>query len=247
VARRARRLPIASAGGAPDFAISQADWHRIERAYGVRLSENVRAAVDEVTKGFVRWEVFERKAEPMAKAQRLIKTLERAAGDFQNAMLRGDSDAARYGRLLISKHFQEPRLSEKPSLFYSLNAVLTSFRSACAIALRELEPPPSTRGLLGDFGAMPSFKEGEQWALWIRRLTEIADDNSLPSRVRKDAGNKSKSDKQSPFTLFVWELQKCLPQGCKYSTQSKSALAKAIVKGRRADVSLAKALWKTTL
>ena len=62
--------------------------------------------------------------------------------------------------------------------------------------------------------------------------------------VRKDAGNKSKSDKQSPFTLFVWELQKCLPKGCKYPTQSKSALAKAIGKARRADASLAKALWK---
>ena len=94
-------------------------------------------------------------------------------------------------------------MSEKPDAFYSLSGVLTSFRSACVSALRELEPLPSTRGLLGDLGALPSFKEGEEWALWIRRLTEIADDNSLPSGVRKDAGNKSKSDKQSPFTLFV--------------------------------------------
>ena len=40
--------------------------------------------------------------------------------------------------------------------------------------------------------------------------------NGLPSGVRKDAGNKSRSDKQSPFVLLVRELQHCLPPGCKY-------------------------------
>ena len=242
---------MASAGGAPDLTISEADWQRIEGAYGEQLSGSVRAAVVKATQQFVYWESFERAAEPVAKTQKLIEAYKKSASDFQRAMQAGgSSDARTLARHLVMKNFQDPRLSDKAGSsyvghFHSLSSILTSFQSACFHALKELEPPPpSTRGLLGDLGALPSFKEGEEWALWIRRLTDIADGNSLPGGVRKDAGNKSKSDKQSPFTLFVWELQKCLPKGCNYPTQSKSALAKAIGKARRADVSLAKALWK---
>ena len=53
-------------------------------------------------------------------------------------------------------------------------------------------------------------------------------ENELPTRVRKDAGNKSKSDKQSPFVIFVRELQRCLPANCKRPTHSDGALADAI-------------------
>ncbi len=241
---------MASAGGAPDLTISEADWQRIEGAYGEQLSGSVRAAVVKATQQFVYWENFERAAEPVTKTQKLIETYKKSASDFQRAMQAGGSSNARIlAGHLVTKNFHDPRLSDKAGSsyvgrFHSLSGVLTSFQSACFQALKELEPPTSTRGLLGDLGALPAFKEGEEWALWTRRLTEIANDNSLPGGVRKDAGNKSKSDKQSPFTLFVWELQKCLPKGCKYPTQSKSALAKAIGKARRADVSLAKALWK---
>ena len=204
----------------------------------------MRADVLDASIEFVLWETHERTAEPVADTQKWINSFDRAARNFQNAMLTGRSDASFYAKFLVCKHFEDARLSGKLDPIYSLSGVLTSFQSACFNALKELEPPHSTRGLLGDIGSLPFFKDGEQWALWIRRLTEIADENSLPSGVRKDAGNKSKSDKQSPFTLFVFELQKCLPKGCKYPTQSKSAPAKAIAKARRADVSLAQAFWK---
>lgn len=248
--RRSRKLPFASAGGEPDLTFSEADWQRIEQAYREPLSADVRSSVVEATQKFVYWEGFERKAEPVAKAQEFIAAYKRAAMGLQQAMSTGgSSDARTSARYLVMKHFQDPRLSDKAGSsyvgrFHTLTGVLTSFQSACIIALRELEPPPSTRGLLGDLGALPSFRDGEGWALWIRRLTEIADDNALPHGVRKDAGNKSRSDKQSPFTLFVWELQKCLPKECKCPTQSKSALAKAIGKARRVDVSIANLLWR---
>jgi hypothetical protein len=65
--------------------------------------------------------------------------------------------------------------------------------------------------------------------VWIRALAEVLEENQLPTKVRKDAGNKSNSDKQSPFTRFVWELQKCLPANCKVP-YAESALPTAIWK-----------------
>ena len=56
MARRARKLPMASAGGAPDLTISEADWQRIEGAYGEQLSGSVRADIVKATQQFVYWE-----------------------------------------------------------------------------------------------------------------------------------------------------------------------------------------------
>ena len=233
--RRAPKLPLARSGGVPDLAISGADWQRIEGAYGQQLSGSVRAAIVKKTQELVYWESFERTAEPIAKTQRLIDAYKKSARHFQLTILAdGPSDAAVYARHLTRKHFKDARLSGTVECFHSLSGVLTSFQSACINALRELGPPPSTRALSGDFRA---FKEGEAWALWTRQLTGIMKMNGLPSGVRKDAGNKSRSDKQSPFVLLVRELQHCLPPGCKYPEHSKAALAKAIVKARRAVVS----------
>jgi hypothetical protein len=97
----------------------------------------------------------------------------------------------------------------------TLSGLLTSFRDACTLALRDLQDAPS-------------FREGGARDIWILRLTQIMEDNGLSVGVRKDAGGKSRSDKQSPFVLFVRELQFCLPDACRCSMQSDSALAKAI-------------------
>jgi hypothetical protein len=243
VARRARKLPIARSGQ-PNLTITAGDWQRIESAYGHQLSDGVRAGVVEATIEFVSWEIFERTAEPVADSQKWIRSFEEAAGDFQNAMLAGNSDASNYAKFLICKYFEDPRLSGKPDPLYSLSGVLTSFRIACKNALRELEPPVSTSGLLGDFGSLPSFKEGEAWDQWIRRLTEIVKVHRLPWRVRKDAGNISRSDQQSPFTRFVRELQKCVqvcvPE-CK-APYAESALPTAIGQARRKSLRLSSAI-----
>jgi hypothetical protein len=189
----------------------------------------------------VLWEVFERTAEPVVKSQKRIEAIRKAAGDFQNVLLSGRSDAALYAKLLVENHFEEPRLSDKPNRFYSLSGVLTSLQVACDLALRELEPPASTIGLLGDFGSLPSFKEGESWDQWIRRLTKILKDAQLPWRVRKDT---DKGHRQSPFTLLVRELQdcvqKCVP-ACKFP-YAESALPTAIGKARRKSLRLSSAI-----
>jgi hypothetical protein len=129
-------------------------------------------------------------------------------------------------------------LSNKFGGFYvprynSLIGVLASFHVACEMALKDLAPPVSTRGLLGDLSAVPSWEEGAEWREWIRQLTQIMKDIGLPYPVRKDAGSKSQSDKQSAFVHFVWGLQYCLPAGCARHMHSEAALADAIIEARK--------------
>ena len=161
MARRSRKLPIASAGAEPHLTINEADWQRIEGAYGQQLSDSVRTAIVEETQEFVYWESFERTAEPIAKTQRLIDAYKKAASDFQLTILAdGSSDAAVYARHLTRKHFKDARLSGTVECFHSLSGVLTSFQSACINALRELEPPPSTRALSRTFGLSKKARLG---------------------------------------------------------------------------------------
>jgi hypothetical protein len=116
--------------------------------------------------------------------------------------------------LFIAKNYGDVRQSDG-RLFVALQDFLTSFQLACDAALK-------------DISEFPALKEGDEWSSWIRRLNRIAKDNGLPFEVRKDAGNKSKSDRQSSFTLLVKELQSCLPVECRRHTHSLGALATAI-------------------
>jgi hypothetical protein len=54
------------------------------------------------------------------------------------------------------------------------------------------------------------------------------ENNGLPAGTRKDAGNKSKSDKQSAFPRLVGELQSFLPVECRRHMHSTGGLATAI-------------------
>ena len=135
--------------------------------------------------------------------------------------------------VLITKHFQNPRLSDKSGGFYvgrfnSLIDVLGSFVAACERALGDLAPPASTVGILGDLRALPSWKEGEEWKKWIWQLVKIIEANEQRARARKDVGNKSKSDEESAFVRLVCELQNFLPEGCDRHAHSRGALATAI-------------------
>jgi len=53
-----------------------------------------------------------------------------------------------------------------------------------------------------------ALQQGDSWIGWIYRLTEILNKVELPTFTRKNLSDAE----QSPFVLFVWELQKCLPE-----------------------------------
>jgi hypothetical protein len=191
------------------FAISRSTWQQIERAYGEPLPTDVREALVKATEFFALFEECERAGERVIDVQKTIEACKRRASEFQRALPSLESDASRVAMFFISENFNDPRL------FGILHNLLPSFDVACNAALKALSE-------------YPPIKEGDEWSTWIRKLNKIVQNNALPADVRKDAGNKSKTDKQSPFTLLVWELQSCLPVESRRHAHSPGALATAI-------------------
>jgi hypothetical protein len=223
MARPSRKLPASSGGpwayltnlvpGEAPISGLTIDWQEIERAYGKKLSADVRGAMFAATSFFVLFEESERTGVPVPQAQTIIEGCKRRASEFQGALPSHESDGGLHAMLFITKNFNDNRVSYR--LFGILHGLLTSFQTACNAALKELSE-------------FPSLTEGDEWGSWVRRLNQILEGSGLPAGVRKDAGSKSKSDKPSPFTCLVWELQHFLPVACRRHTHSLGALATAI-------------------
>jgi hypothetical protein len=192
------------------------DWQRIERAYGHRLSADVRSACVRATTTFVLFEKSERTGSPVADLRTTIRTCKKRASEFQKALPSLETCEGSYAQLFVSESMKDPTLKKRP--FEIMHGILASFDAACNVALAELSEYPSFT------------KQGDAWNSWLRKLNKILETHGLPSGVRKDAGNKSKTDKQSPFTLLVWELQSCLPVECRRPAHSKGALATAMIR-----------------
>ena len=197
------------------IALVTPNWQKIERAYGRKLSGDVRSACFIATVSFVLFEESERTGSPVAHVRTTIEACKKRASELQKA-LRSLETCGGGAQFFISKNFKDPPLRKRP--FEVLHGILTSLDAGCGAALTELSKYPSFK------------KHGDAWNSWLRKLNKILETHGLPSGVRKDAGNKSKTDKQSPFTLLVWELQSCLPVECRRPAHSPGALATAITR-----------------
>src|SRR5262245_28783313 len=108
-----RTLPIASAGGEPRIDLNDADWRRIEQAYGHKLPSKLRQEVFKITTSFVSFEVFERTAAPLSWATDRIQRVKKGACEFQKALLEDphhESDADVFADHYINRHFDDPHL-----------------------------------------------------------------------------------------------------------------------------------------
>ena len=212
--RRSLTIPVSSGDGAdPDLTSIEANWQRIEEAYGKSLLTEVRSELLEATRAFLLFEAAERTAEPRKYAAKWIKDCKKVAEKLWHAMTpspSGASDANTFAQHLVVQNFPQGNKG-----FSTLVTLLPSLNAACVSALEELKDP-----------SMSSFRPGRAWGRWIRKLTEIIRNNSLPYGVSKDPGRKSR------FLDLVWELQQLLPVECRRHTQSKPALAKAILDER---------------
>jgi hypothetical protein len=159
---------------------------------------------------FVLFEEPERTGKSVANVRRTIQAFKTRVGKLQKALPGRDDVAA----LIISKNFNDRSLRDTP--FQILHNFLALFEIACNSALKELSESSFSK------------REGDAWNSWVRRLSQILKNNGLPVGVRKDAGNKSKSDGPSRFTLLVRGVQSCLPRECRRHTHSLDALATAI-------------------
>jgi hypothetical protein len=195
----------------PEFKISEAVWRRSESGYARQLTRTMRTKVLDATRRFIHWEEFERRSEPLAKSKEEIEVWKKAAAHLRNAAMAAvqGSDARRYALSLLEDEFRTNLGGDTAELIGKV--ALLEF--CCASVLRELETQKTYES---------------EWGRWIKHLADIMKDNEWLVSVRKDAGNKSRSDIQSPFVIFVRELQRCLPSGCKRPTHSDSALAEAI-------------------
>jgi hypothetical protein len=233
--KRAPRLPVASAERIK-VTITDNDWQRIEKAYGQKLSPEVRRDIREKTQEFVDRAEFEKNAEPVSDARDRINTIMGAASSLRSALDGGDHDADIYARTLIKKHLRregdakkhlrtegdaiKKRRRKKDDPLRGISSDIRVLIFASQDALRELDDAKDQ-----------GFSKGEAWKRWSNELTDIAKAHDLHWRVRKDS-DKQKTSDASPFVKFVWELQQFVP-GTHRRAHSKDALAKAITEARR--------------
>jgi hypothetical protein len=217
--KRLPKVPRATVSGpSPKASISADDWRRIESAYGRRLSPELRERIHELTNSYFEFTVIERAAPTMDLAKKRIKDIRSKAKALRRALLDSnkDGDAALYADHLLALHLNDPRLNVTSGLESFIN-VITSFVAACDEAWKKVND-----------SKVPTY-EGEQWSLWVRRLTRILADAGLPTSVRKDT-DKNKPNRPSPFVAFIRELQFCVPARHQHSNV---ALATAIHKAQR--------------
>ena len=227
MARFAPKLPFASAGKHPPLTISERDWKRIERVYGCQLSIPFREDVRKVTEEFLDCALLMNAAPPARQAAERIELIKNAAREFENVVLRRPANISHeadfYARSLILPYVNLPSQRGRDGL-QTLALVMLEIRRACNRAIADYEK------IIAGIGSAGAANKGAAWDFWIRSLTELMKREDLPTAARKDT---DKQRHQSPFVLFVCELQKCLPDEFRQSMHSTGALAKAIQSARR--------------
>jgi hypothetical protein len=219
--RTKAKLSFASAGGKPKLQISNADWQRIEAAYGYPLSETLRRQIRQQTSEFLERAVFEQTVRPVSEAVERAQQYKKAVQDVRRVFLHRLTDADFLVQHRISHHLD---LRWKKGRVGLQNLVLDFERKVsqgCDLTIRDL----STES---------GFRAGEMWDLWVRNLTKTLKAEGLPTQVRKDTDKQTESSSPSPFIGFLRELQQYIPPEFRRSTQSDGALAQAIHKARSA-------------
>jgi hypothetical protein len=222
MAEYAPKFPLVSGDTQhPVIQLDDTAWQRIETACRWSLQSRVRLDIARATKAFLLLESLERSTSTAAATRVVLESYDKAASRFFHTVFTdpsGSSDAGVYAHDLIELNFERSRSEkEEAALFDALSDLLRAFHIACNVSLRQLTT---------------SFGSGNAWQSWVCRLSDIIDKAELPATARKDVGGKSKRDTQSSFTLFVWALQKCLPERCRRHADSQAALADAITQAR---------------
>ena len=206
--------------GDAQFVISHADWERIERAsYKRRLSDAVREDVRRATEELLYWEGCTKLSVPVGNIRKEIRGWKNAAEKLERKGLANHTAESRIAKRLIEKEIGSP------------TAVTAPLIVACEKVLGDLERTRSIRGAFGDYDTAFSFKNGEAWNLWVKRLIQLLASEGLPVGERANF-----DEKDSPFVAFVRKLQEYLPAENRRSVDSKStdsALVKAIQRAKR--------------
>jgi hypothetical protein len=208
-------------------SLTDADWERVEAAYGQPVPREIRAQIKKATNQFLQFAEAENTGsinDAIKRASRLQKCArsliaainERAVGDQVREYV--EDELARSFATLNS----DPRLAAPGEYARKIYAELCGFVNACDLALRRLHSTSKFN----------YWQDGWAWQVWIRQLTDMLLKHGSPTAVRKDT-DKEKSDRASPFVSFVYALQTFIPKEHIRAQHSKGALAVAIHKARQ--------------
>jgi hypothetical protein len=181
------------------------------------LQQNVRRDILRASEAFLLFEKFELEPEVLPQVKIILESHEKAAIRFFNDLFVGPptmSDAGVCSHHLIEHNFKASQLKTEVETLDAFINLLRAFHIACNISIRQVA------------ASLPPFtsQKDSAWTNWIGRLTEILKAAKLPHSLGKDVGKIE----QSPFVLFIWEVQKCLPETSRRHCRSQAALAEAI-------------------
>jgi hypothetical protein len=250
--KRTPKLPVASAERRK-VTISEDDWKRIERAYGLKLSPEARRDIHEKTQDFVDHAAFEQNAEPASDARDRISHIATAADSLRAALNGGDRDADVRALTLIKKYLRAIKQLDDGARAGALNGVAdnnTYVGDNTGDVMTEnanegINTDDTLRAISRDmmlliFASQDALRElnsstdgglkiGEAWDRWVNELGAIAKARGLPAGVRKDI---DKQHRNSPFVELVWELRHSVPKEYRRA-HSRGAVAVAITLARR--------------
>jgi hypothetical protein len=222
-----------------DFKVSDADWEKLQTAYGCVIPEEARWKIIAATRLMLSRAAAEHSARPLSESIEHIERLKEAANDLLTAFTawgaaepepkrkkkRGAEEQQEAEQELEAK--QTPKLERAASIHLAEEAIehellpltfdgfhddLMHFVGACKRA------PATLRSI-----AVPGPRR-QAWDAWIRDLKDECDRCGLPTGVRKDDEARTNP---SPFVFFVWEFQQLISPGYRRGS-TEQALAQDI-------------------
>lgn len=196
------------------FKVSNADWEKLQAAYGREIPGKARGEIITATKRMLSRSIAEHSLRALSEGIKHITRLKKAANNLLAAFTASGLPSA-------SIHLAEAAIDQELSdvtddtTFDEFHDDLMLFAGACTRA-------PAKAALI-------AVHTGEARGAWIRDLTDICKENKWPTKARKDP-DKNWKKTPSPFVSFVYELQQLIPDEHRHgrTKQSHDALAKEI-------------------
>lgn len=215
-------LHIVSGSGEPP--LHKVDWHKIEKAYGQSLSEEVQLAIREATQTYLLFAQLEKERQALSDAQKRMMTLSSSAKVFHEVLQRDNppSDAVFFVDYLIAKHL------ERGDNLGHVEGLMTSFVRACDLANDEIKSLANSK--------RSRRRLGTTWGSWIRQLRSIATENNLASDPGQNVVGGEPTRQTTPFAVLVWVLQQSLPERYERHGHSKAAFIQALHRALREEI-----------
>jgi hypothetical protein len=232
---RRRRLPRSGTLGAPaKWNPSDADWGRLETAYGATFNNDLRAEIEEAVQEYCSWAPFEDTAlfaddfiRKLIKARKLANDLGKVVHSFGVTGSMVTPHWERYFPREDEEHLPEgPADEDDKALFDRIVAmpckrgrnhrdfsqVVHMIHSALDAALRDVARENSA-----------AFSEGDTWMQLVADLAR-----AFRSSRYKATATKNQGSPLSPFVRFVKELQATFKDETLRRHPTDAALSRAI-------------------